>query len=146
MAVRLATLALLGLSLAGWRPPDERMLWPAESLGADEQAVDSVAPQCDKDSAVGRYYFTRRDYVAAVGRFKIVVTHCPTSSDIPEALAHLTKIFLTLGIPSQAQTAVAVLERKFPSSQSTIEARNALGSVGLEPAEDEKSWITLAFR
>jgi outer membrane protein assembly factor BamD len=116
----------------------------AESAGVGRQATASTA--CDKDMAVGRYYVAKRDYTAAVGRLKGVVTHCPMSSDIPEALAHLTKILLALGITSQAQTAAAVLERKFPSGQSTIEARDALRSVGLEPAEDEKSWIALAFQ
>jgi outer membrane protein assembly factor BamD len=61
-------------------------------------------------------------------------------------LAFLTERYLALGIASQAQTAVAVLEREFPGASSTIEASNALRSVGLAPAENEKSWIAAAFR
>jgi outer membrane protein assembly factor BamD len=88
----------------------------------------------------------KRDYTAAVYRLKIVVQKCPTSSDTPEVLARLAEAYLVFGIASEAQTAVAVLERKFPGAQFTIEARNALSSAGLIPVADEKSWIALAFQ
>jgi hypothetical protein len=58
----------------------------------------------------------------------------------------LPKHIWSSAIASQAQTADAVLERKFPGIQITVEARNALGSAGLIPVEDEKSWIALAFQ
>jgi outer membrane protein assembly factor BamD len=112
----------------------------AESTGIGKPS------QCDNDLAVVRYYAGKRDYTAAIGRLKVVVQKCPTSSDTPEVLARLAEAHLVLGIASQAQTAVAVLERKFPSARFTVEARNALSSAGLTPVEDEKSWIALAFQ
>jgi outer membrane protein assembly factor BamD len=144
MVVRFAALALLDLVLASAHPPDVGMLRIVED--ANKQSSDSMAPQCDKHLPIGRYYIGKRDYAAAIGRIKTMLQNCPKSSGTPEALAHLTEAFLAMGIPLQAQTAVAVLERKFPDARSTIDARKALGSAGLTPREDEKSWIARAFR
>ncbi|MGA8901944.1 hypothetical protein [Bradyrhizobium sp.] len=41
--------------------------------------------------------------------------------------------------------AVAVLQRKFPDSPWSHQALDVLKSAGLEPAEDQKSWISQAF-
>jgi|EndMetStandDraft_8_1072994.scaffolds.fasta_scaffold366773_1 Outer membrane lipoprotein len=146
MVVLFASLALLGPVLLTGDPSDVEILRVAEGNGIAKQSSDLIAPQCDRDLPIGRYYLGKRDFTAAIGRFKIMLQKCPTSSDTPEALQHLTGAFLAMGIPLQAQTAVAVLERKFPGARSTIEARKALGSAGLTPREDEKSWIAHAFR
>jgi outer membrane protein assembly factor BamD (BamD/ComL family) len=143
MLVRLATLALLGSALVGWRPMDDSSLRLAESV---EQTIHPTRQQCDRDLAVGRWYFGKHDYVAAIGRLKVIVTKCPATADMPEVLANLTEAFLARGAAIQAQTAVAVLERKFPGDPSTVVARNALGSAGLHPAEDVNSWISLALQ
>ena len=65
-------------------------------------------------------------------------TQFPTSRHVEEALAHLTESYLALGIASEARTAVAVLGRKFPNGHWSAQARAALQSAGLEPAEDDK--------
>ena len=140
MVVKFATLVLAGSILASWRPPGDGMVRVAE---APESARLS---QCDSDLAVARYYVGNRNYTPAINRLKIVIQKCPTSSDTAEALGRLAEAYLVLGVASQAQTAVAVLERKFAGTRFTVEARNALGSAGLVPVEDEKSWIALAFR
>jgi outer membrane protein assembly factor BamD len=146
LIVRFASLALLSPMLLGELPSDRGMLWAAEGSGVTRQSVNLPASQCDGDLAIGRYYISKHDYTAAVGRFKTMVQKCPRSSGTPEALAFLTERYLAQGIASEAQTAVAVLEREFPGTQSTIEARNALRSAGLAPAENGKSWMVSAFR
>src|ERR1043165_487315 len=124
MLVRLATLVLMASALVGWRPMDTSSLL---SVNQAEQGIHPTLQQCDRDLAVGRWYFGKHDYVAAIGRFKVVVTQCPAAADMPEVLAHLTEAFLTHSAAT-AQTAVAVLERKFPGDPSTIVARHPLGS------------------
>jgi hypothetical protein len=47
---------------------------------------------------------------------------------------------------SEAQTAVAVLGRKFANSYWFAQARDALKLAGLEPIENEKSWISQPFK
>jgi hypothetical protein len=140
MVVKFATLVLAGSVIASWQPPRDGMVRVAEGAGIGEPS------QCDGGLAVVRYYVGKRDYTAAIGRLKSVIQKCPPSSDTPEALARPAEAYLVFGIASEAQTAVAVLERKFASARFTVEARNALSSAGLVPVEDRKSWIALAFQ
>jgi len=44
--------------------------------------------------AVGRYYMDKRDYTAAINRFKIVVTQYQTTRHVEEALARLTEAYM----------------------------------------------------
>ncbi|MGY8705350.1 outer membrane protein assembly factor BamD [Bradyrhizobium sp. 18BD] len=133
-------MVFLLILLANWRPPQDGTVRVAESAGGVQQS------ECERDLAVGRYYVGKRDYVAGINRFKSIIQKCPAFSGAPEALAHLAKGYLVLGIPSEAQTAVAVLERMFPTTQFTADARNVLSTAGLVPLEDKKSWIALAFQ
>jgi outer membrane protein assembly factor BamD len=49
---------------------------------------------------------------------------------------------LSLGIRNEAQATAAVLNRKFPDSHWRADALEVLEKHGLQPAEDEKSWIS----
>jgi outer membrane protein assembly factor BamD len=95
---------------------------------------------------VARYYSGRGDYDAAINRLHIIVTRFATSQYVEEALAHLAESYLAVGLSTEAQTAVAVLGRKFPNGRWSAEARNALRAAGLEPIEDARSWISQAFK
>jgi outer membrane protein assembly factor BamD len=92
-----------------------------------------------------RYYMGKRDYYAAINRLKAVVTQAPKSNDIEEALADLAEAFLAVGSLVQAGTAVAVLIRKYPNSQWTAKAYQALQSAGVEPIAVGTSWISRSF-
>src|SRR5690606_230297 len=70
-----------------------------------------------KEMEIGRYYLNRHAYVAAINRFKKVVTDYQQTSHTPEALQRLTEAYMALGIKSEAQTAAAVLGHNFPSSE-----------------------------
>lgn len=145
MAFRMASLAILAFVLAGWtdaRNPTFQVVQNGE--GADK-AMDA-AQLADRDMMVGRYYIGKTNYTGAINRFKTVITQYPTSANVEEALARLAEVYLAIGISAEAQCAVAVLERKFPDSQWSHQAREALKSAGLDPAENEKSWISRAFR
>jgi outer membrane protein assembly factor BamD len=99
-----------------------------------------------KEMQIGRYYQERREYVAAINRFKVVVTEYPTTRHVEEALFRLTETNLAMGLNSEAQTAAAVLGHNFPNSQWYKDAYKLLGSGGLEPAENKESWISKAFK
>jgi outer membrane protein assembly factor BamD len=80
------------------------MLLLAEGTERGEQVLDSKAHPCaDKEMAIGRYYFGKQDWLAAMNRFKTVIAQCPGSSDAGEASAHLNEIFLRLGLTSEAK-------------------------------------------
>ena len=91
---------------------------------------------------VGRYYLRRNNYLAAINRFRTVVTQYQTTEQVEEALMRLTEAYMALGIVNEAQTAAAVLGHNFPDSRWYKHAYGLLGKRGLEPQEHEGSWIT----
>ena len=70
-----------------------------------------------KEMQVGRYYLERREYIAAINRFKIVVTEFQDTRHVEEALERLAEANMALGLAGEAQTAAAVLGHNFPDSQ-----------------------------
>ncbi|HOV05294.1 MAG TPA: outer membrane protein assembly factor BamD [Kaistiaceae bacterium] len=99
-----------------------------------------------KEMEVGRYYLKRRNYVGAITRFKAVVTEAQTTRHVEEALMRLTEAYMALGVVNEAQTAAAVLGHNFPNSPWYKDAYDLLASGGLEPREDQGSWISKALR
>lgn len=99
-----------------------------------------------KEMEVGRYYLNRRNYIAAINRFKVVVTNYQTSTHIEEALMRLTESYMALGITSEAQTAAAILGHNYPSSEWYKDAYALLQTGGLEPRENRESFLSRAWR
>src|SRR5450432_2970437 len=108
-----------------------------------EGARDQLA---GREMAVGRYYMDKRDYTAAINRFKTVVTQYQTTRHVEEALARLTEAYMTIGIVGEAQTAAAVLGHNFPDSRWYKDAYNLVKSGGVEPSENTGSYISKAFK
>jgi outer membrane protein assembly factor BamD len=108
-----------------------------------EGARDQIAGH---EMAIGRYYMERRDYTAAINRFKTVVTQYQTTRHVEEALARLTEAYMAIGIVGEAQTAAAVLGHNFPDSRWYKDAYNLVKSGGLEPSENQGSYISRAFK
>jgi outer membrane protein assembly factor BamD len=108
-----------------------------------EGARDQLA---GKEMSIGRYYLQRKDYTAAINRFKTVVTQYQTTRHVEEALERLTEAYMAMGIVSEAQTAAAVLGHNFPDSHWYKDAYNLVKSGGVEPAENQGSWISRAFK
>jgi outer membrane protein assembly factor BamD len=65
---------------------------------------------------VGRFYQTRRNWLASVIRFRNVVNDYQQTSHVPEALMRLTESYLALGVPEEARRSAAVLGANFPGS------------------------------
>jgi len=95
---------------------------------------------------VGRYYLRRNNYLAAINRFRTVVTEYQTTEQVEEALMRLTEAYMALGIVNEAQTAAAVLGHNFPDSKWYKHAYGLLGKRGLQPQEHEGSWITQTWK
>lgn len=105
-------------------------------------ALDHLA---GKEMAIGRYYLRREQYVAAINRFRTVVTTFQTTSQTPEALHRLTEAYLALGIRGEAQTAAAVLGYNYPGSRWYELSYSLLTGAKLQPRADEGSWISRTF-
>jgi outer membrane protein assembly factor BamD len=108
-----------------------------------EIARDQLA---GKEMDTARYYQKRRDYIAAINRFKVVITQYQTTRHVEEALMRLTETYMSLGIVGEAQTAAAVLGHNFPDSPWYKDAYNLVRGGGLEPSENSGSWISKAFK
>jgi outer membrane protein assembly factor BamD len=108
-----------------------------------EGARDQLA---GKEMEVGRYNLQKRNYTAAINRFKTVVTQYQTTRHVEEALARLTEAYMAIGIVGEAQTAAAVLGHNFPDSPWYKDAYNLVKSGGLEPSENQGSYISKAFK
>jgi outer membrane protein assembly factor BamD len=88
----------------------------------------------------------RKEYLAAISRFRIVVEKYPNTNQIEEALARLVEAYYALGIVEEAQTAAAVLGHNYPDSQWYADSYKLLQSGGAEPRENKGSWISAAGR
>lgn len=95
---------------------------------------------------VGRYYMKQKNMVAAINRFKVVVSDYQTTRHVEEALMRLTECYMALGVTNEAQTAVAVLGHNFPQSKWYQDAYALLKSDGLAPQQSNDSWITKAWK
>ena len=108
-----------------------------------EVARDQLA---GKEMQIGRYYLDKKDYTGAINRFKVVVTRYQTTRHVEEALERLTEAYMALGIVEEAQTAAAVLGHNFPDSVWYRHAYALVKTGGVEPNENQRSWISRAFR
>ena len=98
-----------------------------------------------KEMEVGRYYLAKKQYLAAINRFKIVVAEYQTTRHVEEALARLVECYYALGVTNEAQTAAAILGHNYPDSQWYKDSYTLLKQGGYEPNENKASWISKAF-
>ena len=115
------------------RDADNRIRIAEDNLAASEMEI-------------GRYYLKGKNYIAAINRFKTVVSEFQTTAHVEEALMRLTECYMALGITKEAQNAAAVLGHNFPDSKWYKDAYALLKSDGLAPREDGDSWISKAWK
>jgi len=120
--------------------------WPDSEYVEDAQAKLRFARDqlAGKEMQIGRYYLERREYLAAIKRFRNVVENYSNTRQVEEALARLTEAYLAMGLASEAQTAAAVLGNNYPDSQWYKDSYSLLQSGGLSPSENSGSWLSKA--
>ncbi len=121
--------------------------YPQSEYVDDAQKAIIVARDqlAGKEMQIGRYYLERREYPAAINRFRTVVTQYGNTRQVEEALYRLTSAYFAMGIVSEAQTAAAVLGHNFPDSPWYKDAYSLLQTGGVSPSENKSSWISQAF-
>ena len=120
--------------------------WPDSEYVDDANAKIRFARDqlAGKEMQIGRYYQERREFIAAVKRFRNVVEMYSDTRHVEEALARLTESYYAMGLASEAQTAAAVLGHNYPESQWYKDSYALLQSSGLSPREDTGSWLSRA--
>ncbi len=106
-------------------------------------AFDHLA---SKEMEVGRYYLRRKNYTAAINRFRTVVEDFQTTSQTAEALHRLVEAYLSLGLVDEAQTAGAILGHNYRSSQWYEASYKLLSAQGLELKDKGNSWLSQIYR
>ncbi|WP_375326584.1 outer membrane protein assembly factor BamD [Candidatus Tisiphia endosymbiont of Nemotelus uliginosus] len=69
-----------------------------------------------KEMDLGRYYLQKKNPIAAINRFQLVVDNYQTTSHISEALYRLVEGYLMLGLSEEAQKYASVLGYNYPNS------------------------------
>lgn len=95
-----------------------------------------------KEMEVGRYYQNRKDYIAAINRYRYVVDEYSRTNHVPEALHRLVESYLSLGLKDDARRSAAVLGYNFPNSPWYSDSYYLLTGdrVEVAPAAEELDW------
>lgn len=135
-----------GLTLKAMTELVER--YPDSEYVEDAQRKMRIAKDqlAGEEMLVGRYYQERREFLAAINRYRGVIEQYDDTRHVEEALARLVESYYALGLTSEAQTAAAVLGHNFPDSQWYKDSYALLEKGGLRPLENKNSWLSKAFR
>ena len=122
--------------------------YPTSEYASDAKAKIQITRDqlAGKEMEVGRFYLEKRNFPAAINRFRDVVSKYQNTRHAEEALERLAEAYMALGITAEAQTAAAVLGHNFPDSPWYKDAYALLQSGGLQPREERSSWISKVFR
>jgi outer membrane protein assembly factor BamD len=106
-------------------------------------AFDQLAA---KEMEVGRYYLKRKNFAAAINRFRVVVADYQTTTQTAEALLRLVESYLALGLTDEAQTAAAILGYNYQASPFYDDAFRLLKGKGLAPEAKGEGWLRTIYR
>lgn len=90
-----------------------------------------------KEMEIGRFYLGKKEWLAALNRFKAVIAQYQTTSHVPEALHRMVEVYMALGLDADAERAAAVLGHNFPGSD-WYEDTYSLVKVGTPASAAEK--------
>ena len=133
--------ALQELRLLIERYPDSK--YAKDSAEKFDMAFSFLAA---KEMEVGRYYLQRGYYTSAVNRFRKVVQEFRTTEQTPEALYRLIECYLSLGLRGEAQSAAAILQESYSSTQWHKDSLILLSGEGLLPDAGGKNWLSTIYR
>ena len=133
--------ALQELRLLIERYPDSK--YAKDSAEKFDMAFSFLAA---KEMEVGRYYLQRGYYTSAVNRFRKVVQEFRTTEQTPEALYRLIECYLSLGLRGEAQSAAAILQESYSSTQWHKDSLILLSGEGLLPDAGGQNWLSTSYR
>ena len=85
-----------------------------------------------KKMTIGRYYLRDDQHLAAIGRFKNVVTEYETTSHVEEALHRLVESYTSLGVIEEAKLVGSVLGYNYPESEWYEDSYDLLAEYGVD--------------
>ncbi len=79
------------------------------------ELIDDIL--ASKEMYVGRYYFEKKKWVAAINRFRVVIDDYDTTIYTQEALHRLVEIYFILGLKNESKKYANLLGYNYQSSQ-----------------------------
>ncbi len=89
-----------------------------------------------KEMAIGRFYLRDNQHLAAIGRFKNVVTKYDTTSQVEEAMHRIVESYVSLGVINEAKKVGSVLGYNYPSSDWYEDSYELLAEYGVDLNEE----------
>ena len=99
-----------------------------------------------KHMAIGRFYLSQNEQLAAINRFRTVIKDYQTTTHVPEAMHRLVEAYLVLGVTEEAQATAAVLGHNYPGSAWYADSYVLLTGIDLRPEEHQDSWISRVWK
>ncbi|MBT3907024.1 MAG: outer membrane protein assembly factor BamD [Rhodospirillaceae bacterium] len=131
---RMTTMALKSLREIVARFPKTK--YARDSKLKIDLTVDHLA---GKEMNIGRYYQDRKQYLAAINRFKLVTEKFQRTTHVPEALHRLVEAYLALGLRHEAKKVAAVLGHNYPGNEWYSDTYDLMGgSVTAEVVKPKK--------
>ena len=93
--------------------------YPESEYALDESFKNDLIDDilAAKQMYIGRYYFERKKWIAAINRFGNVVDEYDTTVYTEEALHRLVEIYYTIGLPDEAEKYANLLGYNYKSSK-----------------------------
>ena len=91
-----------------------------------------------KEMDIGRYYLRKRQYLAAINRFRLVVDQYQTTSHVPEALHRLAESYTAMGVKEEARKVTAVLGHNYPGSEWYIDSYELVDGTPVRKKQQKK--------
>ena len=89
-----------------------------------------------KEMSIGRYYLKQNQHLAAIGRFKTVVSDYETTSQTEEALHRLVESYVSIGVIQEAKLVGSVLGHNYPNSEWYADSYDLLQNYGVNLDEE----------
>ncbi len=127
--------------------------YPESAYARDARLkIDMVYDQlAGKEMAVGRFYLTRDQHLAAINRFRNVIENenFQRTSHTPEALHRLVESYLSVGMTEEAQRMASILGHNFPGSEWYQRSYRLMTDSGVAPVAEEEArrrgWLGRTF-
>lgn len=114
--------------------------------------MDMVYDQlAGKEMAVGRFYLTRDQHLAAINRFRTVIENpnFQRTSHVPEALHRLVESYISVGMTEEAQRMAAILGHNYPGDAWYQRSYALMTESGVtvvpEEEAERRGWLSRTF-
>lgn len=98
-----------------------------------------------KEMSIGRYYLKDNQHLAAIKRFKNVVSEYETTSQVEEAMHRLVESYVSIGVIQEAKLVGSVLGHNYPNSEWYADSYDLLDNYGVNLDEELKKPRKLGY-